>query len=268
MARRAFRGRGARWLPVKRPAAYAGEVFRIVARQQGLEVAAPEAQHLPDAARTLASHRSRPLGEIVRDMLRFSTNLTAEAVGTAASRATGRPVETLSASADVLNAWAAAVGGFPIGDRGFRLANHSGLSLESRLSPRRTVALLRGLARRATGSSHPALPGQIAGYLKPYPIADNSVPLDYDNLHVVAKTGTISYVRGLAGYITTPGGRRLAFAIFSNDLASRSGGAERVNRAWMRRARAFEAALIRNWILRVDGPGEIGWTSRSHAWTM
>ena len=30
-------------------------------------------------------------------------------------------------------------------------------------------------------------------------------------------------------------------------------GPERVDKAWMGRAKAFEHALIRNWVLRVDG---------------
>ena len=82
-----------------------------------------------------------------------------------------------------------------------------------------------------------------------------SVPLDYKNLTVVAKTGTMSYVRGLAGYIATPKGRRLAFAIFSNDLARRSGGAEKVNKRWMGKARGFERSLIRNWVMKFDAAG-------------
>ena len=81
------------------------------------------------------------------------------------------------------------------------------------------------------------------------------MPLDYDKLEVVAKTGTMNYVRGLAGYIATPGGKRLAFAIFSNDLARRTSDSERVDKRWMSRAKGFERALIRSWVIRVDGLG-------------
>lgn len=254
MARRAFRGRGARWLPVKRPEIYAGEVFRTLARRAVVGLALPETGHAPADALEIAAVESRPLGELIRDMLRYSTNITAEALGTAASRATGRQVASLPASAAILNDWAASVGGFPSGDAGFALANHSGLTLDSRVSPRRMTDLLAGLARRGADplAAHPRLPGRIAGYLKPYSVEDKTFPLDYARLDVVAKTGTINYVRGLAGYIATPGGRRLAFAIFSNDLARRSGGAENVDKGWMGRARAFERALIRNWVLRFD----------------
>ena len=76
--------------------------------------------------------------------------------------------------------------------------------------------------------------------------------MNYDELDVVAKTGTINFVRGLAGYIATPGGRRMAFAIFSNDLPRRASGPQRVNKRWMGRAKGFERALIRNWVLKAD----------------
>ncbi|MEM1299244.1 MAG: D-alanyl-D-alanine carboxypeptidase/D-alanyl-D-alanine-endopeptidase [Pseudomonadota bacterium] len=257
MARRAFRGRAAKWLPVKQPDLYAGEVLRTLATEQG--VGLPEAQRdrSSNSARTVARHESRPLGEIVRDMLRFSTNLTAEVTGAAATRSVGIQARDLADSASVMNAWAASVAGFPANDPGFQFVNHSGLTVESRVSPRRMVELLAAFARRAPDAAglHPRIPGAIAGYLKRHNVVAKSVPLDYDRLNVVAKTGTMSYVRGLAGYVATPSGRQLAFAIFSNDLARRGGGAQRVNKRWMGRAKGFERALIRNWVLRHDGRG-------------
>ena len=48
-------------------------------------------------------------------------------------------------------------------------------------------------------------------------------------------------------------GRRLVFAIFSNDLDRRQPGVQRINRRWMARARVFERALIRKWFWRWRG---------------
>lgn len=254
MAARAFRGRAARWLPVKRPDLYAGEVFQTLAAEQNVHLETPERGETISAGTVIARHQSRPLDQILRSMLRYSTNLTAEVTGASATRALGVQAETLAQSANVMNMWAATVAGFPAGDPGFRFVNHSGLTIDSRVSPRRMVQLLTAFARRepTPEARHSHLPGAIAGYLKPYNVAADSMDLDYDNLHVAAKTGTMSYVRGLAGYVATPGGRQLAFAIFSNDLARRTSGAERVNRRWMGRAKGFERALIRNWVLTVD----------------
>ncbi|MEM6661918.1 MAG: D-alanyl-D-alanine carboxypeptidase/D-alanyl-D-alanine-endopeptidase [Pseudomonadota bacterium] len=257
MSKEAYRGRAARWLPVKQPEPYAGEVFRTVAKSQGIALPAPTSAPAPGAKHVLATQRSRPLGEILRTMLRFSTNLTAEVTGSAATHAVGVDAPSLAHSADIMNAWAASVAGFPIGDPGFRFANHSGLSVEGRVSPRRMVELLTALGRRAPdpGARHSRLPGGIAGYLRRHNVAAKDVPLDYDRLEVVAKTGTMNFIRGLAGYIATPRGKRLAFAIFSNDLARRAPGGQRVNRRWMGRAKGFERALIRSWVMRIDGLG-------------
>lgn len=254
MSQKAYRGRGARWLPVKGPERYAGEVFRDLAASHGVRLGQIEAGPTPAGATVLARQRSRQLSNILRDMLRYSTNLTAEVTGVGATRATGSDVDTLRESADVMNAWAASVAGFPLGDPGFRFVNHSGLTLESKVSPRRMVELLRAMARRAAdpGRQHGRLPGGIAGYLKPHNVVAEAFPLNYDELDVVAKTGTINFVRGLAGYIATPKGRRLAFAIFSNDLARRGAGPQRVNKRWMGRAKGFERSLIRNWVLKAD----------------
>jgi D-alanyl-D-alanine carboxypeptidase/D-alanyl-D-alanine-endopeptidase (penicillin-binding protein 4) len=188
-------------------------------------------------------------------MLRYSTNLTAEMVGLAASRAGGATPETLAASAEAMNAWAAGVAGFPPGDPGFRLTNHSGLAADSRVSPRRFVEFLTAMAKRqpAEGTRHPRLPGGVIDMLKDYNVAARSIKLDYAHLNITAKTGTMDYVRGLAGYIATPSGRRLVFAIFSNDLDRRQPGVQRINKRWMARARVFERSLIRNWVLALEG---------------
>ncbi|MEO1687340.1 MAG: D-alanyl-D-alanine carboxypeptidase, partial [Pseudomonadota bacterium] len=69
-----------------------------------------------------------------------------------------------------------------------------------------------------------------------------------------AKTGTLNFVRGLAGYITSASGRRLVFCIFSEDLARRAamrdGRATGSSRAWGGRARGMERKLVRSWAAR------------------
>ena len=245
MSQRALRRPGERWLPVKEPAQYCGETFRGLAETYGLRLDAPSRAAV-SGARIVARHQSRPLAAMLRDMLKFSTNITAEAVGLAASGA-----ESQRASAAAMNAWAAGLAGFAAGDPGFAFVNHSGLTTRSRVSPERMVAFLQALARQK-GGTHPRLPGVAAGLLKRHNVASEDLALDYDRLDVVSKTGTMNFIRGLAGYVATPGGRRLAFAVFSNDLPRRGFG-EGLDRRWLGRARGFERALIRNWVLLSDG---------------
>lgn len=245
IAETALRRPGEVWLPVKDPSTYAAQVFRDLAEVYGMSL--PKARvETAAGARVIAVHQGRPMHRVLRSMLRFSTNLTAEAVGMAASG-----TNDLVPSAAAMNTWAAGVAGFPAGDPGFQLVNHSGLTTESRLSPRRTVDLLVALAQRE-GGTHPRLPGQVAGLLKRHNVAVESDKLDYKRLSVVAKTGTMNFIRGLAGYVATPGERKLAFAIFSNHLELREQTRNRRHGGWLRRARALERALVRNWVRRAD----------------
>jgi D-alanyl-D-alanine carboxypeptidase/D-alanyl-D-alanine-endopeptidase (penicillin-binding protein 4) len=250
-----FRGKGARWLPVRLPELYTGEVFQSLAAAHGLTLGPARKRPAPAGAAVIARHQSRALRPMLKSMLRYSTNLTAEMVGLAASRAGGVEPATLAASAAAMNAWAAEAAGFSPGDPGFRLTNHSGLSTAARVSPRRLVELLAAMARRQPERSkrRPRLPGGFTDLLRDYNVAARSIAFDTRHLDIVAKTGTMDYVRGLAGYIATPSGRRLVFAIFSNDLDRRVEGVQRINRRWMARARVFERTLIRNWVRRLEG---------------
>ena len=96
VAKSALGNGGSRWLPVRRPALYAGEVFQAVAGSEGLRLKAPEViDTLPENATELAVFESQPLTDILRDMLKWSTNLTAEVVGCAASVERGIDVRSL-----------------------------------------------------------------------------------------------------------------------------------------------------------------------------
>jgi D-alanyl-D-alanine carboxypeptidase/D-alanyl-D-alanine-endopeptidase (penicillin-binding protein 4) len=250
-----FRGKGARWLPVRQPELYTGEVFKSLAQTYGITLDPAHLGAAPGDAEVIARHQSRELLPMLKSMLRYSTNLTAEMVGLAASRAGGAQPATLAASAAAMNAWATEVAGFAPGDPGFQLTNHSGLATDSRISPRRLVEFMTAIAKREPqpAKRHVRLPGGITDLLKDYNVAVKTIKLDYANLDIAAKTGTMDYVRGLAGYIVTPSGRRLVFAIFSNDLDRRQSRAQRINRRWMARAREFERSLIRNWVLALEG---------------
>jgi len=67
---------GARWLPVRQPGAYAGDVFRTLARAQGITL--PDPQPGRAAGRVLVEQPSDALPAVLADMLKFSTNLPAE----------------------------------------------------------------------------------------------------------------------------------------------------------------------------------------------
>ncbi len=234
-----LKGRGSLWLPVRAPAAYAGEAFRALAGQGGLALAAPVAGPAPPGGVTLARRESQPLDAMARDMLKYSTNLTAEVVGL---RAAGSA--DLAASAAAMTDWVRARYGL----RRAALVNHSGLTARSVISAAEMVRLLVAEAG-----------GALPGMLRERPLRDASGdPTAVPGVRVVAKTGTLNFVSALAGYVEGPGARRLAFAIFASDPERRTAIPPEARddppgaAAWARRARAQEQALLRRWI--AQGP--------------
>jgi D-alanyl-D-alanine carboxypeptidase/D-alanyl-D-alanine-endopeptidase (penicillin-binding protein 4) len=234
-APRSLKGSGSLWLPVRAPAAYAGAAFRGLAAQGGLALAAPESGPAPEGGASLARRASPPLDAMLRDMLKYSTNLTAEVAGL---RAAGGA--DLAASAAAMTDWARARYGL----RRAALVNHSGLTARSAMSASEMVRLLVAEAG-----------GALPGMLKERPLRDAAgAPYAVPGVRVLAKTGTLNFVSALAGYLEGPGERRRAFAIFAADPERRAAIAPEASddppgaADWARRARAQEMALLRRWI--------------------
>ena len=210
VARGALGNGGSRWLPVRYPALYAGEVFATFARSHGIVLKAPvEVPDLPSGA-VLATFESPPLTDILRDMLKYSTNITAEAAGmTATEKRTGQK-RGLRTSALGMSQWAKTRA-----DISPQFADHSGLSDASRISAVDIVGLLTAEGAKA----------QLFPLMKDiaFKNEDGQTLKDHPAM-VLAKTGTLNFVSGLAGYLRTAGGRDLAFAIFAADLDAREKG--------------------------------------------
>src|SRR5262249_17968310 len=201
---------GSTFLPVKATSVHAALLFQALAKGAGVALAAPERAPVPPDALPIGRIDSQPLGQILVGRLRYSNNPSAELIGLAASRQlTGRSLD-LAPSAAALTNWIEQRA--PKADwRGFYLANHSGLTPESRVTPRQMARLLALIARDGTLLPDiPALTGNGRAT-----IADNPQGL-------VGKSGTMDYARGLAGYFLAKDGTRLGFAIFVFDRARRA----------------------------------------------
>jgi D-alanyl-D-alanine carboxypeptidase/D-alanyl-D-alanine-endopeptidase (penicillin-binding protein 4) len=227
-------------LPVRQPELYAGDVFRTLARAHGIVLGPAEISRDPPEGRVVAFNQSAPLREILRGMLRYSTNLTAEMVGMMASKARGVSVESLADSAGAMSRWAHGALDMPH----TAVVDHSGLGGASRMRPDELARALAAATRRDL--LHPILKDirlrDEAGRVK------KGAPVS-----VQAKTGTLNFVSGLAGYVTLRSGRMLAFAILSADLEARAAvpahDRERPKgaRGWVRRARNLQQRLIERW---------------------
>ncbi|PZX15198.1 D-alanyl-D-alanine carboxypeptidase/D-alanyl-D-alanine-endopeptidase (penicillin-binding protein 4) [Palleronia aestuarii] len=232
VARWALGSEGARWLPVRHPDTYTGEVFEVLARSEGIEIAGGTTPVQSVEGEVLVRHHSAPLTTILRDMLKFSTNLTAEAVGLSASSVSG-PVAGFSASGARMSNWLRS--DLQLADP--QLIDHSGLGDDSRISAQDMVR-----AMVVAGSD-----GLLSGLLKPYPVADRP------GLDVAAKTGTLNFVSALTGFIGGQGRPPLAFAILCADIERRDSLAmeEREQppggQVWLNRARTLQRGLLARW---------------------
>ncbi len=246
VARWALGEGGGRWLPVRRPDLYAGEVFVWLARAYGIvlpgaQLAGQEAQRT--GGTLLAQAESPELGEMVRLMLKHSVNLTAEVLGLSASIARRANASTLADSAGAMSGWMQD----DLGVRRAGLADHSGLSDLSRLSAGDMVRALM----RIDGRLSPMLKEQVA--LDARGSANPGA-----GYAIRAKTGSLNFVSSLAGYVQTPAGRPLAFAIFSGDVARRAAIARQDRerppgaRSWGRRDRWVQHRLIECWVRLSD----------------
>lgn len=247
------RGYGQDWLPLKDPARVAAEATRQACQRMGVELAAPEPGAAPVGARTVAEHPSPPLHEIVRAMLRYSNNLVAELTGLAAGRQlTGQRIG-LSQSAIAVSQWYERTLLDTDWAR-FDPGNHSGLNADARMTPAQLTAILRfahdaryGRDQRSLMELLPTV-GLDGGLGQRLQTPDASFA-------VFAKTGTMNFVSGLAGYLPTRGGRARMFAILVNDKPLRRaydadpgrGTWGRQAGGWRSRAKDLEAALIRLW---------------------
>ncbi len=240
VARRFLGKKGSRWLPVRKPVSYAGEVFGTLARSHGIVLDTPEMVSDTPDGEALVVRQSDRLDSILRNMLKYSTNLTAELVGLTATKLRKGEVTSIRSSAREMSHWARET----LGMKGARLVDHSGLGSMSRLSPE---AMAKGLAM-----VHQK--GALKPILKPFVLKDaKGRKVKNHPVKVAAKTGTLYFVSGLAGYITAADGTEMAFAIFAADrerraaLPKKLGDRPRGASSWNSRAKRLQQKLIERW---------------------
>ena len=230
---------GARWLPVRQPEIYAGEVLRELARAQGVKLPEPlKGTGRGGGGRVIVRQQSEPLSRMCRDFLFYSNNLMAEMVGLAGTKARNGKVSTLKASAGEMSQWA----GQQLGMKSSRFVDHSGLGDASEATAEdMALALVR--AR-----------GVIEPLLKRFDMRDSKGNVMKNHpIGVHAKTGTLNFVSALAGYARAPDGTLMSFAIFAADESTRARikrddrESPRGARSWNRRAKGLQQGLIERW---------------------
>lgn len=228
---------GSRWLPVRDPAGYAGDVFRALARARGISLPAAQRAGGIGSGTVLAQHSSDPLSDILHDMLKHSTNVTAEVVGMATSVARGLPASK-GASGASMSRWLAQ----RIGGTDAHFIDHSGLNAETRVAP---FDMARAIALLGQGEG-------LRPLLKPFPLRDSRGNWEKNPPFAIdSKTGTLNFVSTLTGYVTAPGGKDLVFAVFTANvpLHAQARGLEEAkgSAGWVQRSKMLQSRLLERW---------------------
>ncbi len=206
---------------VPSPAVYAHDAFVAALLRHGVDAAQLRALAgpWPDEfrraialganSRVLWTHESEPLSDLLGDVWIPSDNLGAELllreVGVARSGAPGTTADGIAAERRWLDALGASVK--------YDLADGSGLSAYDRMSPRTAVAILRhdwdGPYRDVVLDDLPiaGVRGTLASSFADTPAARR----------VFAKTGTLSHVAALAGFVATARHGTVIFAFDVDD---------------------------------------------------
>jgi len=228
---------------------YVDRLFRATWKRLGGTISGTAIEGAtPAGSRLLAEHVSRTLPEIVRDTNKPSDNLLARLIFLSLGALEADPVlgshpiagsaeQTLSRSDAAVRNWMRAHG---IDDRGLVLENGSGLSRTERITPVQMGGLLQAGLRSNWApefqSSMPivAVDGTMRRRLHGSPAAGRAR----------MKTGTLSNVVALAGYVPDATGKPLVVvAMVNSDLAGNG------------RGRAVLDTLV-DWVAHLGGPAQ------------
>ena len=197
------------------PARNAANAFARRLRTAGITVTSVAAGDATAGPTELAQVRSATVARIIKRTLRVSDNVAAETLSRHAAVVAGRSGSFKGAAAN-LTTWLDAHGLWADGQR---ILDGSGLAPGSRLTPRALAAAIRLALAEA----------EFAPIIDGLPVAGESGtlksrfddPSEKAGRHTVhAKTGTLSGVAGLAGYLTTADGAVLVFAELANKATS------------------------------------------------
>ncbi|MEU0374611.1 D-alanyl-D-alanine carboxypeptidase/D-alanyl-D-alanine-endopeptidase [Streptomyces sp. NPDC006283] len=209
------------WIAVWEPTGYAAAVFSDALAEHGVRISGSPRTGLPTppGARTLASHRSMPLKELMHPFMKLSNNIHAEALTKSMGRKT--------AGRGTWDAGLAAIGtqlekeGVSTSD--LRQADGSGLS-RMNVFPAEELATLLLSVRDAPWFAdwYASLPvacapdRAVGGTLRSRMCSTPAA------LNARGKTGSLTGASALSGYVTDDAGRELVYSVVLNNYLAPS----------------------------------------------
>ena len=206
---------GQEWVTVWEPELYAADVFRRALSAQGISVSGRiKNAATPTSATRLARDESMTVGELMTPFLKLSNNMHAETL-----------VKAMGAVVDADGSWPAGLGvvtdyaqSIGVDTSRIRLSDGSGLSRKVNVTADSITDVLIGAQKETWWKQwYDALPiagnperfvgGTLRSRMQNTPAANN--------LH--GKTGSLTGVTSLSGYVTNKDGRKLVFSMISNN---------------------------------------------------
>jgi D-alanyl-D-alanine carboxypeptidase/D-alanyl-D-alanine-endopeptidase (penicillin-binding protein 4) len=207
------------WVTVWEPELYAADVFRRALAAEGIKVSGTiENAATPAGATRLARDESMTLGELLTPFLKLSNNMHAETL-VKTMGAVAEADGSWSAGLDVVTNYAKSVG---VDTSRIRLSDGSGLSRKVNVTGDAVTDILIAARKEPwfqqwydalpiAGNPERFVGGTLRSRMQNTPAANN--------LH--GKTGSLTGVTALSGYVTDKDGRKLVFSMISNNyLAS------------------------------------------------
>ncbi|MFC4078292.1 D-alanyl-D-alanine carboxypeptidase/D-alanyl-D-alanine endopeptidase [Salinithrix halophila] len=203
-------------VPVEEPHRYAGTVLKEALLREGIEVTSddpPEEGWVSPRAKQLADYPSPPLGEVVQYLNKVSDNFYAEMILKTLGlekRGTG----TAAAGLKEVDAYLRGIGK----QGAYRMEDGSGLTRYNVFSPQQLVSLLAVQKEEDHFDAfYHSLPvagkdGTLRSRMKGTPAQDN----------LRGKTGSLTHVSSLSGYVRSKDGELLAYSIVMNGYTEKS----------------------------------------------
>lgn len=195
-------------------AQYGEEAAVKLLSQTGIQVLGTTLPTKPDAQLMLiAQHESKPLSDLVVEMMKKSDNLIANALFKSIGAAYNKQSASWENSSAAVRAILQKNG---VDTRGMVIVDGSGLSRNNQVSPTQLVQILTAAYKDPAISSlyEEALPvGGLSGTLK-HRLGSRDIIGK-----VKAKTGSMHGVSSLSGYVEAHDGEVLVFSIIVNDFA-------------------------------------------------
>jgi PBP4 family serine-type D-alanyl-D-alanine carboxypeptidase len=203
------------WMPIQNPAGYFGAALKEALTDKGIKVSGEiiidrDGVSKNDYRTPFYVHRSAPLIKTLALMNKKSDNYSAEYIlralgmnrlGSGSSEAGIRAIESFMSE-------------HKIDDREIQLLDGCGLARRNLCSARGLVSVMTVMNRSKYADaykytlSHSGMDGTLSGRMGSQKLAGR----------VRAKTGTITYVSSLAGYLTLASGEDVAFAMICNNF--------------------------------------------------